>query len=132
MSNLPEVESIVLYHGTDAASALDILNGGLNAKKLAARQGGRARQLGIGWYAASDLEVAWFFASLAPGASQGYTVIEMRLPQVELRELEERGLVVRGHIAGVPFDAEQYRFSPAAFEQLNSVAEFRPYHGSDL
>lgn len=130
MSDVPTSELVTLYHGTSVDSALDILNNGLNIDKLTALQSGGAEQLGTGWYAAFDPEVAWFFASLAPGAQQGYTVVEARVPQAELHDMEANGLVVRSRIAGVPFDAEQYRFVPSAFEQLNRIVEFRPYRES--
>ena len=45
------------YHGTDIESALDILNNGLNGSRLIALQT-QPVQLGRGWYAAFDPEVA--------------------------------------------------------------------------
>jgi hypothetical protein len=60
---------ITLYHGTDVNSALDILNNGLNRDRLRALQT-EPVQLGIGWYAAFDPQIAWFFATLAPGLNE--------------------------------------------------------------
>ena len=121
-------EHIVLYHGTDVDSALDILNNGLNTERLLAMQTGRSVQVRAGWYTALDPEVAWFFASLSPGdKGRGYTVIEMHLKTNYLEELFARGLASRSIIRNVPFVAEQIWFDLAAFEFLNTHAEFRPY-----
>lgn len=121
-------EIITLYHGTDVESALDILNNGLNADNLLALQTGRSVQSGAGLYVTFDPEIAWFFASLAPGdTSRGCTVIEMLLPRVELERLIAAELAHRERIANVPFVAEQIRFDLTAFDTLNENAEFRPY-----
>jgi len=118
---------IVLYHGTDVDSALDILNNGLNAEHLLAIQMGRPVQIRTGWYTAWDLHVAWFFASLAPGdMGQGYTVIEMSLKASDLETLFARGLATRTIVRNVLFVAEQIWFDVAAFEFLNFHAEFKP------
>jgi len=123
-------ERIVLCHGTDVDSALDILNNGLDAEHLLALQAGRPVQIRAGWYTALNPEVAWFFASLAPGdKGQGHTVIEMHLNVSDLEALFARGLAVRRIIFNVPFTAEQIWFDVTAFEFLNSHAEFRPYRG---
>jgi hypothetical protein len=121
-------EHIVLYHGADVDSALDILNNGLNTERLLAMQTGRPVQIFPDWYTALDPEVAWFFASLSPGdKGRGYTVIEMHLKISDLEELFARGLANRSIIRNVPFVAEQIWFDLAAFEFLNARAEFRPY-----
>ena len=120
-------DMITLYHGTDAQSALDILNNGLQADKLLALQARHPVQSGVAWYAACDPEVAWFFASLAPGdTAQGCTVIEMSIPLAVLERLIMAGLASRERIANVPFMAEQIRFDLATFDVLNAQAEFRP------
>ena len=118
---------ITLYHGTDVHSALDILNNGLQADKLLALQARHPVQSGAAWYVAFDPEVAWFFASLAPGdTAQGCTVIEMSLPLAVLERLVTASLASREQIANVPFVAEQIRFDLATFDVLNAQAEFRP------
>jgi hypothetical protein len=123
-------EYIVLYHGTDVDSALDILNNGLNVEHLLALQTGRPVQIRIGWYTALDPDVAWFFASLAPGdKGSGCAVIEIRLKANDLETLFVRGLTIQSAIRNVPFIAEQVWFDVAAFEFLNSRVEFRPYTG---
>jgi len=123
-------EHIVLYHGTDVDSALDILNNGLDAEHLLALQTGRLVQIRTGWYTALDPDVAWFFASLAPGdKGGGQAVIEIRLKISDLETLLVRGLAIQSAIRNVPFIAEQVWFDVAAFELLNSRAEFRPYTG---
>ena len=124
------LESAVLYHGTDVDSALDILNNGLDVEHLLALQAGRLVQVRTGWYTVLAPEVAWFFASLAPGdKGQGYTVIEMHLKASDLETLSARGLAIRSIIRNVSFVAEQIWFDVAAFEFLNSHAEFRPHRG---
>ncbi len=121
-------ETVTLYHGTDVESALDILNNGLNADRLLALQTRHSVQSGSGWYIASDSEVAWFFASLAPGdTSRGCAVIEMSLPLVELERLIAAGLARWERIANIPFGAEQIWFDLTAFDILNEQAEFKPY-----
>jgi len=119
---------IVLYHGTDIDSALDILNNGLNKSHLIKLQSERMTQLGIGWYATGNFEAAWFFASFAPGnRGRGYTVIEMEISKADLAILIRRGLAIRREIINVPFVAEQYWFAPDTFDFLNERVIFRPY-----
>jgi hypothetical protein len=118
---------ITLYHGTDVPSALDILNNGLQAAKLLALQARHRVQSGAAWYVALDPEVAWFFASLAPGdTTQGCTVIEILLPLAVFERLVTAGLASRERIANVPFVADQIRFDLSTFDVLNAQAEFRP------
>ncbi|ETW98949.1 hypothetical protein [Candidatus Entotheonella palauensis] len=124
---------MILFHGTDIDSALDILNNGLDATKLRALQLNRPTQLGMGWYAACDAEVAWFFASLAPGnKGRGYTVIEIDIPENILQQLITSQFALRHTIANVPFGAQQYRFDVAAFVTLNAHAVFRPHTRQEL
>ena len=123
-------EYIVLYHGTDVESALDILNNGLDAERLLAVQAARPKQMRIGWYTAPDPAVAWFFASLSPGdRGQGYTVVKLHLKVNDLKALFARELAIQSAIRNVPFAAEQIWFDAAAFAFLNSHAEFRPHRG---
>ena len=56
-------------------------------------------------------------------------MVEMRLKVSDLKALLGRGLAIRSAIRNVPFLAEQICFDLAAFEFLNSRAEFRPYRG---
>ena len=100
---------MILYHGTDIDSALDILNHGLDAAKLTALQLDRPTQLGHGWYAAYEAEVAWFFASLAPGnVGRGYAVIEIEIPEDILNQLVAARQAIRSAIVNVPFGSQQY------------------------
>ena len=123
---------MILYHGTDIDSALDILNHGLDVAKLAALQSGRSSQSGVGWYAACDAEVAWFFASLAPGnVGRGYSVIEIDIPEDALNHLVAARQARRSTIANVLFTAQQYWFDISACEFLNAHATFRPYTGQE-
>ena len=123
---------MILYHGTDVDSALDILNHGLDAAKLRALQLDRPTQLGPGWYAAYEAEVAWFFASLAPGnVGRGYTVIEIDIPEDILTQLVAARQAMRSAIVNVPFGAQQYWFDLSALAVLNAHATFRPYAGQE-
>ena len=123
---------MLLYHGTDIDSALDILNHGLDAAKLTALQLERPTQLGPGWYAAYEPEVAWFFASLAPGnVGRGYTVIAIDIPDDVLNQLVAARQAVRSALVNVPFGAQQYWFDLRAFAVLNAHATFRPYAGQE-
>jgi hypothetical protein len=120
------VTTITLYHGTDVDSALDILNNGLNPERLLKLQVNPV-QLGPGLYTAMDVDVAWFFASLAPYAETlEYTVIEISLPVLELNYLLDRKETRIETLAQGQFKTEQIWFSIAAFDFLNKVAEFRP------
>lgn len=124
---------MLLYHGTDMDSALDILNHGLDADRLTALQHNRPPQLGTGWYAACEAEVAWFFASLAPGnVGRGYTVIEIDIPDNLLNDLIAAKQAVQSTIANVPFVAQQYLFTVDAFAILNARATLRPHLGQEL
>lgn len=119
---------MLFYHGTDLDSALDILNNGLSAQRLRFYQSPRQTQLGPGLYVAQDPEIAWFFASLAPGnRGRGYSVIEIELPDAAFIALRRNGLVHGEEIVNVPFRAEQYRLDVNAFDRLNELAIFRPY-----
>lgn len=121
-------KTITLYHGTDWESALDILNSGLNVENLRRLQSDRATQLGPGWYVTESPDIAWYFASIAPGLTDdGYTVIEMTMAQTDLQSLLAQGLAVRRQIVNVVFAGDQYWFSPDTFAFLNEQAIFRPY-----
>jgi len=120
--------SVVLYHGTDWESALDILNNGLNAKHLLHLQTQRSVQMGPGWYTTEQINVAWFFASTALRAfDQGFTVIEMEIYLEHLESLLEQGLAVKSRIINVLFEGEQIWFHLTAFEFLNQQTVFRPH-----
>lgn len=120
--------TITLYHGTDWESALDILNSGLDVENLRRLQSDRATQLGPGWYVTESPDIAWYFASIAPGLTDdGYTVVEMTVAQTDLQSLLVRGLAVRRQIVNVAFAGEQYWFSPDIFAFLNEQAIFQPY-----
>ncbi len=121
--------SIVFYHGTDWESALDILNHGLDIVKLRRLQ--RAvTQLGEGLYTTDNLDTAWFFASIAPGAADiSYTVLEIELLVEHLESMLEQGLAIRQTIINVVFPSEQIWFHPDTFAFINKNALFRPFSG---
>jgi hypothetical protein len=124
MSDLLTV--VTFYHGTDIDSALDILNHGLNVEKLSSLQ--TTTQIGPGWYTTLNVEVAWFFASLAPGNfGRGYTVVEMDLAFDDLQQLIKMKLAKNNKIFNVPFIAAQYIFLPASFDFLNKKGILRPF-----
>jgi len=121
---------VILYHGTDQASALDILNHGLNVEHLRQFQAVRVTQLGEGWYTTDNVDVAWFFASIAPGTiGDGYTVIEMLISQEYLDDLLRQRLASKSTIINVSFQGEQYWFHPDTFQFLNEQAIFQPFTG---
>ena len=123
---------VVLYHGTDWESALDILNHGLNIENLRALQIGRMTQLGEGWYTTDNVDIAWYFASIAPGAIENsYTVIEMIIHLEHLESLFEQRRVIKHQIVNVLFQGEQYWFHPDAFRFLNQHEFFQPYSGEE-
>jgi len=118
---------VTLYHGTDITSALDILNNGLNVKQLQAKQK-RPLQLGLGWYAALESEVAEFFGSLATNITgEHYTIIQMSLSNSDLDYLFATKQARQEVITNVHFVAEQIWFSPTSFDFLNERATFSPY-----
>ena len=120
--------TVILYHGTDWESALDILNNGLNVERLLNLQTQRSIQMGPGWYTTEQINVAWFFASTALRSFEhGFTVIEMEIHIEHLESLFEQGLAIKNRIVNVLFEGEQVWFALDAFEFLNQHALFRPY-----
>ncbi|MEZ4616411.1 MAG: hypothetical protein R2867_13040 [Caldilineaceae bacterium] len=118
---------MILYHGTDLDSALAILNHGLDGSKLNKLQTGRPTQIGIGWYSATEPEAAWFFASLAPGnQDKGFTVIELEISDVTIKQLVASGQVMVTDIRNVPFVAKQVWFDINTFATVNREGVFRP------
>lgn len=123
--------TVILYHGTDVESALDILNHGLNVERLLELQSKRPVQMGAGWYTTEDIDVAWYFAALSLETMyQEGTVIEMELFVEHFESLIEQGLAVKSEIHNVLFQGEQIWFHLNAFEFLNQNAIFRPYTGN--
>lgn len=120
--------SIVLYHGTDWESALEILNHGLNIAHLRRWQVAPT-QLGEGWYTTEYADIAWYFASIAPGvgADDAFTIIEMVIHAEHLESLLDQQLAIRETIINVLFQGEQIWFHPDTFDFLNQNALFRPY-----
>lgn len=118
---------MILYHGTDLESALNILNHGLDENKLRDFQAGRPTQIGLGWYSATEPAAAWFFASLAPGnQDRGFTVIELEISDVTVKQLVTSGQVIVADIRNVPFVAKQVWFGISTFATVNSEGVFRP------
>lgn len=117
---------VILYHGTDVDSALDILNNGLNQERLLNHQN-EDLQLGSGWYTAIEPNVAWFFATLAAEALELCTVIEMHIKEELLGDLLKRDWARREVVVNVPFEGEQIWFAIDAFDLLNEQAQFVPY-----
>lgn len=123
---------MLLYHGTDVNSALSILNDGLDASRLLQYQQ-RVSQLGPGFYTCRQPDIAWFFASMAPGnRDRGYTVVEMEIEQADLERLMATGMAIEAPILNVAFPASQVWFALRAFESLNRQATFRPFRASSI
>lgn len=99
---------------------------------MRALQVGRMTQLGEGWYATDNVDIAWYFASIAPGAIENsYTVLEMIIHLEHLESLFEQQLVIKNQIVNVLFQGEQYWFHPDTFRFLNQHTFFQPYSGEE-
>lgn len=109
-------------------SAIDIVQHGLNIENLLQRQAGRPTQLGLGWYTTDEIDIAWYFASIAADAFEhNYAVVVMQIFQEHLESLLEQGLAVKREIINVLFQGDQYWFHSDAFSFLNQQAFFYPY-----
>jgi hypothetical protein len=129
---MTEQGTVTLYHGTDIESASDIIQNGLNLDNLVRQQDGRPTQLGTGLYTTDQIDIAWYFASAAPGSiGRQYVVVVMEMFQEHLESLFEQGLAVKQEIIGVYFQGDQYWFHPDSFDFLNQQAFFRPYTGNE-
>ena len=129
---MTEQGTVILYHGTDLESAIDIIQNGLNLNNLIHQQDGQPTQLGIGWYTTDNIDIAWYFASIAPGAlDHKYVVIVIEMFQEHLESLFEQGLLIKQEIINVTFQGDQYWFHPDSFNFLNQQAYFRPYAGNE-
>ena len=127
---MAEQGTVILYHGTDIESAIDIIQNGLSLDNLIQQSNGRPTQLGIGWYTTDEIDIAWYFASTAPGSiGRQYVVVVMEMFQEHLEMLFEQELAVKQEIINVPFQGDQYWFHPDSFDLLNQQAFFRPYTG---
>ena len=121
--------TVVLYHGTDWESALDILNHGIDIINLRKLQRSET-QLGEGFYTTDNSDTAWFFASTAPGViDRTYTVIELEMHLEHLESLLEQGLAIKEPVVNIVFQAEQIWFHPDTFDFLNHNALIRPFSG---
>lgn len=82
--------------------------------------------MGSGWYAATGPEAAWFFASVAPGnRDRGFTVIELEVSELTVKQFIAAGQAVVADIRNVPFFAQQVWFAINTFVTLNSEGVFR-------
>jgi hypothetical protein len=99
----------ILFHGTDAASAADILTNGVNM--------GRAAELGGGdafWTTTSSSDAGWF-AAANPAGGPGAT-LSISVPNSVINNLTSSGLLnAQGSV---------YLFQPGAASILNSAATF--------
>ncbi|HRW11328.1 MAG TPA: hypothetical protein P5121_39790 [Caldilineaceae bacterium] len=87
-------------------------------------------QLGEGWYTTDRVDIAWYFASIAPGAiGNSYTVIEMHILWEHLETLLDQQLAIKSPINNVVFEGEQYWFHPDSFPFLNEQVVFHPCTG---
>jgi hypothetical protein len=101
------VHNVVLYHGTDAVSANDILNHGVHAAKA-------AHYNGVGeFWATTDSQAADWFAKANP-ANGSPARLSFEVPQATLRSLvTSRPVLARTDGQGT------YEFLPASFLILN-------------
>jgi hypothetical protein len=99
----------VLFHGTDAVSAADILTNGINM--------GRAAKLGGGdafWTTTSSSDAGWFAAANPIGGVPA--TLSISVPNLVIRSLSSSNLLsVQGSV---------YLFQPGAASILNSAATF--------
>ncbi len=100
--------------GTDLASALDIVQNGLNIEK--------ARELGgDGSFWAmpvAQIESARFFALVNPALSPQCALVKMTVPSKTLEDLLKNSLLE------IILDGPFYRFAPDSFGILNEKAVF--------
>jgi len=100
---------VVLFHGTDAASAAEIVEGGLDAGKAAELGGGDA------FWSTTDQSVARVF-SLANPSGGPAAIVQMSVPQAVIASLQRAGLVA--------IEGGVHAFSSPAFAMLNEFATF--------
>jgi hypothetical protein len=92
------VENVVLFHGTDLASATDIVNNGLNFAEAVARGGGDV------FWATSEQGVANVFANANAAVAEGEpAVVSTSIPQSLINAWAESGDLV--------IDGSTYQFS---------------------
>lgn len=124
--------TVILYHGTDVDSALNILNHGLSDQDLEFWQAGRKLQSGSGWYTTDRAIAAHYFGVIAPGnRGRGNTIIAMEIFLEHLEMLLEQDLCKQETIRNVFFEANQYWFDKKSLSFLNEHALFRPYFLKD-
>jgi len=124
--------TVVLYHGTDVESALNILNHGLSEQELEFWQTGRRLQSGSGWYTTDSTIAAHYFGVIAPGnRGRGNTIITMEIFLEHLEMLIEQRLCKKETIRNVFFEADQYWFDRTTLSFLNENALFAPYFLKD-
>jgi hypothetical protein len=99
----------VLFHGTDAASAADILTNGVNM--------GRATELGGGdafWTTTSSSDAGWFAAANPVGGAPA--TLSITVPDSVINGLSSSNLL--------SVQESVYLFQPGAASILNSAATF--------
>ena len=117
------------YHGTTLSDALDIVQHGLDPKKLLALQT-RPTQLGKGFYATFEPDIAWFFASLVAETFDDHcAIVEITISQNKLEYLLNVDQARIEPIHNVPFMGKQVWFALESFDYLNQHATFIPYQG---
>ena len=100
---------ISLYHGTDVASANDILTNGLDPAKAAIYNGAGE------FWTSDDIAVAGWFAKTNPRGGQEAILI------FEIQEGElQRMIAIRPKVV-VVHDGHDYEFLPACMPLLNQV-----------
>lgn len=100
-----EQSMVTLYHGTDFASATDILENGFDMSKAAELGGGDAL-----WTTTSASDAGWFAAANPSGGPPG--ILQITVPEATINSLSSQGLV--------SIEGSVYRFQPGAMDVLNN------------
>lgn len=109
-----EFDNTVLFHGTGASSAADIVNNGVSMNQAAEQGGGD-----VFWTTTSQSDAGWFAA--ANPAMENPAIVSMKIPNSTINDLTSNGsLSVNGSV---------YTFGPGAINTLNQNATFQlvPY-----
>jgi len=110
LMNPAEFDNTVLFHGTGASSAADIVNNGVSLNQAAEQGGGD-----VFWTTTSQSDAGWFAA--ANPAMEDPAIVRMTIPNSTIIDLIGSGsLSVNGGV---------YTFGPGAINTLNQNATFQ-------
>jgi hypothetical protein len=112
-------EALILYHGTDAASAVDLLNGQPLDPAIASA---KKRDGPPGFFLATHAHDAEFFA-MRRGHRRA-TLVRVTMSSLALERLSGAGCALRpiSHTAGSPgFSGSELRIAPEHFPLFNGL-----------